>query len=517
MTPEQRRADAVARQAEIVAAARNDGNRALTDAESTEFKSLQAEIDKIDAEARAAQATAAPAEPVPATAPAAAGADDYQRAIQAERARIAGITDLCRSFNLDPSGYISSGATLDTVRTAVLDALQNSRAPLSTGVRVTGSGEDDFRKDASDGLMLRGGLHPEGATAGAHQFAHTSLRDLAVECAEREGVAGARRMGNDELLGNLSRQFFNPTAAFPAILDNTIEKAYIEGHRTAPVTFDRWTRKGTLRDFKPHDNYYLQGPVGEFLPVPEGGELVHDVPSSAKRPTRKLGTYGRQFTFTRQAFINDDVEQFTRIPALYARSARKTINTQCYKILFSTTPIYDGLPLFGNEHKNVLKTGTKPTAGSIQNMITALGTQTDEFGESILVRPAAMILPVGYAFETYGIFNSPTINTTDNTQAANTMFRYRDTIELIEDPTVNLLAGGYGKQCPWFLLANPEDSDFVEVDYLNGQEVPTIRRSEVPGQLGFVWDIYLDWGITVMDFRGAIKNPGVALDSPLGK
>ena len=68
---------------------------------------------------------------------------------------------------------------------------------------------------------------------------------------------------------------------------------------------------------------------------------------------------------------------------------------------------------------------------------------------------------------------------------------------------------------PWFLIGATEDTDFIEVDYLNGQEVPTIRRSEKAGQLGFIWDMYLDWGISVMDFRGAVKNPGTTIASPL--
>ena len=51
----------------------------------------------------------------------------------------------------------------------------------------------------------------------------------------------------------------------------------------------------------------------------------------------------------------------------------------------------------------------------------------------------------------------------------------------------------------------------LQVDYLNGQETPTIRRSEVPGRLGFVWDIWLDWGITAVDFRGIAKNPGTTI------
>ena len=38
---------------------------------------------------------------------------------------------------------------------------------------------------------------------------------------------------------------------------------------------------------------------------------------------------------------------------------------------------------------------------------------------------------------------------------------------------------------------------------------------EQAGQLGFVWDIYLDWGISVMDYRGIVKNPGVAVDTKI--
>ena len=79
--------------------------------------------------------------------------------------------------------------------------------------------------------------------------------------------------------------------------------------------------------------------------MPEGGELKHDVFGDEKLPTRKLKTYGRQFTLTRQAFINDDIDLVTRIPAKYAASARKTQNKQCYQILVNNPAIYDGTAL----------------------------------------------------------------------------------------------------------------------------------------------------------------------------
>jgi len=128
----------------------------------------------------------------------------------------------------------------------------------------------------------------------------------------------------------LQRGFFTPESTFPAILDNTIEKAYKEGHKKVSVTFDKITKKGTLSDFKTHDNYYIAGPVGEFLEVPENGELKHDTFRDDHLPTRKLRTYGRQFTLSRKAFIDDDIGVVTSLPARYAASARKTINKQVY-------------------------------------------------------------------------------------------------------------------------------------------------------------------------------------------
>ena len=86
---------------------------------------------------------------------------------------------------------------------------------------------------------------------------------------------------------------------------------------------------------------------------------------------------------------------------------------------------------------------------------------------------------------------------------------------MIEDPTINVLCGEFGNIMPWYLIGNTSDTDFIQVDYLNGQEIPTIRRMEAPGTLGFIWDIYLDWGISVMDWRGAVKNNGIVVTNPL--
>ena len=506
----------IQRQQELLNTAKAAG-RELTADEQAEFDDLQRKIDDFDQKEaeRQAQATAA-AQAQPEQAEDLNVVREAER--KAERNRIREIEKMCNHFGVEAREYIDNGTSVEATRAAVMEKLMQDGAPIASAgvVEVTASGEDKFRDAVSDSLLMRAGIELAHPADGARELQGLSLRDIFIECEERaNGTRGLNRKTNDELFTMAQRQFFNPTAAFPAILDNAINKAYVEGHKTVAVTFDRITKKGSLKDFKTADNNYLAGPVGEFLEVPEGSELKHDVWSDEKLPTRKLKTYGRQFTLTRQAFINDDIDVVTRIPAKYAASARKTINKQVYSILVNNPAIYDGVALFHSNHKNVLATGTGVTQAAMQAMIMALQTQEDQFGEAIIVRPAKLVVPVGLAFDFYTLFHSPTINGSGNTQAVNPLYRYANQIEIIEEPTINVLCGGFGNTMPWFLLGASEDTDFIEVDYLNGQEIPTIRRMEVAGQLGFVWDIYLDWGISVMDFRGAIKNPGVQIDSPL--
>ena len=494
----------IQRQQELLNAARA-AQRELTAEEQTEFDSLQRSIDALRAAAGQ---------------PAADNADNADSVRAAERQRCAEITTLCREFSVsaeDQARYLNEGTSVDAVRAAILDGMMQNSTPIAQRghADVTRDEQDKFRSAAGDALVMRSGISIENPAEGARELMGMSLRDLAIECFAAEGQGGLNRRSSEELYNMAMRQFFNPTAAFPAILDNAINKAYVEGHKKVAVTFDQWTKKGSLKDFKTADNNYLAGPAGEFLEVPEGGELKHDVFGDEKRPTRKLKTYGRQFTLTRQAFINDDIDLVTRIPAKYAASARKTINKQVYEILVKNPAIYDGIELFSKAHGNLVTTGTGITRASMQAMIIALQNQKDEFGEAIIIRPATLIVPAGMAFDIYTLFNSPTINTEGNTQSVNPLYRYASQIQVIEDPTINVLCGGFGKAMPWFLLGAKDDTDFIEVDYLNGQEIPTIRRMETPGTLGFVWDIYLDWGISVMDYRGAIKNPGVTIADPL--
>lgn len=510
----------LARQQAIVDACRNE-SRGMTGDEKNEFDSLQTQIRAmIDIQQNANGGTETD------------NGDSQRQELTSEqiseietveRNRISEITAMCRDLGITENRaneFISSGTSIETTKKLIVDDLRKNHAPVSRGnelhdVKVLESDQERYTKAVSDGILIRGNVTLSETADGAKQFAGMTLKEIAIDALQRDGYKNLSRKTADEIFDIAMRSAFNPSASFPAIMDQAIQKAYVEGHKTANVTFDIFTKKGTLTDFKKHDNNYLSGPAGEFLEVPENGELKADVISDTKRPQRQLKTYGRQFTMTRQAFINDDIGFVSKVPAKYAKSARKTINKQVYQIMMSNPKIYDGNPLFHAKHGNLITTGTGITAELLKAMILALSTQLDEFGDAAIIRPAYIVVPSGYVFDMYTILYSPTINTEGNTQAVNPLFNYRDKIQVVEDPTINALSGGFGNVMPWWLIGDKDDTDFIEVDYLNGQEVPTLRRTEPAGVLGLVWDVYLDWGISVMDYRGAVKNPGITIKSSL--
>lgn len=471
---------AIKRQQEILTKARAE-KRDLTDVEEKEFNDLQLIVEGNKSN------------------------EDTEKAIATERKRIADISALCRDFSVDATDYISNGSSVDAVRTAILDDMRKNSTPVS--VRVTADEGDKFRAAAADALLMRTGSVLSKPADGAKDLRGLSLKELAVESLEREGVPNARRMSAHDVFDMVSRSFFNPTAAFPAILDSAINKKIVEVYNKTPTTFEKWTTKGSLSDFKESkDHEYILGGGGDFLEVPENGELKADTPSLAKLPTRQLKTFGRQFSMTRQAFVNDDIDFISNIPGLYAAKAKRTIDKQVYETLISVQKIFDNKPLFDASHNNIIAEGSAPSVGSIQQMILKMQRQKDPFDEAITVIPAFIIAPVGYEFVFATIFGSTNLPGTSNNDK-NPLYNYP--VSVVQTPVLNDLAGD--KAVPWFLSADPFSAKGIQVDYLDGNETPILRRSEKAGILGFVWDIYLDWGINVRDFRGLIKNPGAII------
>lgn len=279
MTPKQKREAAMLKQQNIVNAAKAEGNRALTAEEQAEFNRCQLEIEQADAEMKAEEREligrsgettptqvvnpqfnssqmAEQTTPVP--------AEEQRNAAEEERNRATEIIALCRDFDVDPAEYIQNGSSLDQVRSTILADMRQTGTPVR--VQVTRDEADTFKQRTTDALMLRAGMSVEHPVDGANQLRSMSLRDIGIECLSREGydTMSLLRMQPDEMYVELCRQSYNPSAVFPAILDNTIRKSIVELYNSVPTTFEAITTKGTLKDFKQTADYeYVIGGVGD--------------------------------------------------------------------------------------------------------------------------------------------------------------------------------------------------------------------------------------------------------------
>lgn len=509
--------EALARQKAILDSARAE-NRDMTADEQRAFDELQSLIDVLRADDPTPSNDPAPAPPSNDPTPEPSGErGETPPAYTPETA--SEILAMCRHFGMtdDAQDYISRGLTVEAARAEIMNKLMTDNRPL--GNRITSGGDENeknFRAAVVDGILLRQGIDVENPTDGANRFRGMSIKEIGVECLERQGGGtDYRHMNTDSILEQLTRRFndptntrdfYNPVAAFPAILDDVFKKAYVAGMRRAPVQFDKWVRYGTLPNFKKTTNHdYIASYAGELAEVPENGELEAYVPTDALMPERQLKTYGRQFTMSRQAFIDDDIGLLTTMPARFAEITLRTQNKQIYNILVSNPKQVDGKELFHKNRKNTLTDGTGISLASIEKMIFMLGMQIDAAGNQLGLMPDLFIVPLGLGSTLRSLLYSKTIETKDNTQAMNP---YADMdFTIVEDVTLNILAGE-GVATPWYIGVKGE---IIQLDTLNGQKEANIRRSEKPGVLGFSWDVYADWGVSVRHPECIIRNPGTTI------
>lgn len=417
------------------------------------------------------------------------------------------IMDMCRHFGANPADYLRRGFTTpEQVSRELINEQMKNNAPIKTGIKVTDDEGDKFRRAAADGIILKsGGEISDMKNAGNNMYRAMSIREIAIEALERENPdTDYRHMRADGLWGAVQRDFYNPTSAFAAITDNAVQKSYIEGLAKANTSFEKFVKVGSLPDFKETKNSeYLMSLTGLMDEIPENGELKAYVPKDVKVPARQLKTFGKQFTMTRQAFINDDIGMITTMPRRYAAITQQTQNRIVYNLLLNKAKIFDGKPLFSNDRKNVLATGTGVTLDSMKKMIYMIGTQKDAAGNQLAVTPDLFIVPFGLGADVRQILGSPFIHTAENTQAANPY--YDSNFEIVEDVTINGMLEPTDTM-PWFMGAK---GSFIQIDYLNGNKNATIKRAEIPGTLGLVWDIFFDFGVSIIHPEAICKNPGI--------
>ncbi|MFR4983118.1 MAG: prohead protease/major capsid protein fusion protein [Clostridium neonatale] len=423
---------------------------------------------------------------------------ERQAAIQAERQRVSEITTLCREFEIDSSNYVNNGNSVEEVRSQILEQLRERRKPAiasSADISVTKDELDKFRCAAVDSIQLRAGYKVEKIAEGARELRGMRLRDLAIECLQRSGVTNAQRLNNEELF----KRALSPDSQFASILDSSVNKSMATAYKVANTTYRAWTGIGSNTDFKDATVYQISE-AGELEKMTQTGEFKFDEMKD-QGVKKSIATFGRTFGITRQALINDDIDVLTKIPSAYVRAADRGVNKLVYKTLRDNAKIYDGKELFHASHNNIGKAGAMSDV-TLSELRTNMRKQKNLRGkETLNISPQFLIVPAGLETTAMKFLNSTALPDQDNAGVTNI---WRNSFDLVVDAELDPISGAL----PYYVAANPADIDTIEVTYLNGDDMPKLESRLGFDFLGIEYRIYIDYGVSVLDYRGLGMNQG---------
>ena len=416
---------------------------------------------------------------------------DLQKAMEQERKRTSEITALFRDFDVEGADEaIVMGVSVDEARAMVMDQLR----ARNKGVSVTmGEAESDkFRAAAQDAVLMAAGIPVADAAPGAQELRGHSMVELARESLQREGLQA--NFGDNM---ELARQAINSTSTFPAIMANLANKSVMVGFNEAETTYQIWAGQGSNRDFKEAARVALSE-AGNLELVPEGGQFQQDFLGEASART-KVATYGKLFSLTRQAIINDDLGLFSKIATKYGSAAKRLVNKMVYAQLTGNVKMQDNIALFDTKHGNVAGTGEALSVKAIAKAITAMRRQKGITGDATLnITPKYLVVPPELEMTAYQIVNSTAAVDGVNSGVANP---YKGRFVVVADAELT-------DPDAWYLVADASQHDTIEVTYLNGVETPRLETRQGFDVDGIEYKVAFDCGVSALDFRGVFKNAG---------
>ena len=480
-----------------------------------------------------------------------------EEAVTAERLRVSEITSLgvtAGKHGVDQtviSNCIAKGVSVDQARKDVFAALEAKGKKTTDNKDITirtqfgsGGGADVVQKRLEcmqASMLLRAdsrfflNRHPVSgeflagcgekqqadASEMAREYRNFKLIDMAKEYLQLRGIEprgwDTTRIADVALRAPArDAEFFDggaeSTTDFPAILANVANKTLRQGYESYPRTFEPFSRQMTAQDFKPINRVMLSD-APSLQQLNEKGEY-HRAQLTDSNIAYVLNTFGEIVALTRKVIINDDLQAFTRVPALLGVAAARLESDIVWGIIINN-PVakYAGdtaaTALFAAGHNNLL-TGTPssidPTvAGALALGALGLGRgelrrQKGPQGTPLNLVPRFIAVPT--ALETYMLQVVFPIDIASSDETKVVPQWVRSLVPIVE-PRLDAASS-----TAWYLFADPAQVDTVEYCYLEGQQGVYIETKQGFEVDGIEIKARMDFGAAAIDYRGMQKNAG---------
>lgn len=425
-------------------------------------------------------------------------APTMQQFQEQERARRDAVRAVFQAF---PQHNTLRDTLLDDMSVTAEAAREQLLAKLGAQTEPTAGLRTDHGLHAGNGNIVGDGIR--NAIAARVQldelekenpYAGMTLMEMARASLTERGVGIASYSG--DRMSIVGAAFTHTSSDFGYLLEEVARRQMLKGYDEAEETFQKWTAKGSLPDFRPMQRVDLTT-FPSLRKVREGAEYKYA--SIGDRGEQiVLATYGELLSITRQAIINDDLSALQRIPRMMGRAAIRTVGDLVYALLGSNPKLSDGKLLFSADRKNQLSAGALSIA-RIDEGKTLMATQK-EGNATLNIRPKYHLTPVAMESTTKALYAAEFDPTMAEARVPNPV---RGLTEVIADARLDDQS-----KTTTYMAADPNLFDTIEVAYLDGNSSPYLEQQQGFTVDGAVFKVRMDAGVAPLSYRTMVKLPG---------
>lgn len=418
------------------------------------------------------------------------------KAVEEERMRVADITDACERAGMSSefaNNLIKEGGNINEARAAIIDEVAKNANPAPTGhAQIGETDEEKLRSSIIDGISDRavpGSVDLTGNER-SRQYRNMRLLDIAKD---RLRAAGEKfsLMNEQEIVKRAWA-----TTDFPSLLTSTFDRTLRRFYEGSADEFKFIARQENATDFRTKTGIKVDGNV-TFDEIPEGGEYKESPILQYEDATIKLKKFGRKYSITDIAIINDDLGVFSRMPQIMAIGALQFQSDLVWANIIKNKTAPDGKALFHADHKNYDATGAVIDEASLSKARTAMRRQLSSAGHKLGIRPKYLLVP-------------PELQTVAEKMVSSILASNTGEVNVFANKLQVVVSDQLEDAKAWYLVADPAaiTADGIVYAYLNGQ--PGLRTEsrvnwdtdalEVKGSMAFATAV---WG-----WEGWYKNKG---------
>jgi len=391
--------------------------------------------------------------------------------------------------------YNSKRSLNDCRHDIIVKAAGTNPPPVNGGHRAdVGNDAIDKKRNAAQNAILSRAIPGTFKLENGNYFRGMTLIEIAKELFVERGI-NVRGKSKGEIADMVFKQRAHSTSDFPILFEDALNKTLRADYTFAPEYWEQIARQTSVSDFRAKNFYQVETSNG-MHETPEGGEIKYTTMKEAKQ-TIRVKKYTEGIMFTREAFINDDLNALAIIPSRFIKDWNEMRGDLVWGLIIDNVVMDDGKALFSTEHKNLLSGATSVLSeAGLTASLLAFRKQVALGGERrIRVQPKTIIVPAELEITAKKLLTAITASTTSEVNVFSSAYGI-----VVEPRLVNATA--------WYLIADPNEIEGLYYAYLDGNDGLRVNSKDDFDTDTMKYAVRGEFGVAAIDYRGLVKMVG---------